>query len=483
MGVRAGDLDFVFLSYDEPHADAHWQDLLTVVPHAKRVHGVEGMASAFRRTAAVAETERFFTIDADTRISPGFVEHAIDDDKINADRVISWPSRNVVNGLVYGNGGVKCWTRRMLREDAVRDAEHIDYTLRLGYIFEPRSFSTCHPNPTPLHAFRAGYREAVKLSLVQGHPAGAAAFFDKVSRISRQRLLIWCSLGADAEHGLWCMYGARLACAAALDEQIDLTLLANFDLFRRFFDAHVMPPLRGADRSCPLSDLSWSEAALADACVRQGERLREAGLGVVEFSPEQSAFVKQVYSTGLDLGAFDMLGNLYRSGDGLPKDPAKAAEQYRIGAGLGHSNATNNLARLYLRGEGVARDEARAVELLWQATALGNPFAPHQLGRMRFKGWAMERDVEAAIALLELAAARGFRQADLELGKIFAEGDQVRKDPLRALRHFILAGDVGSEAAHDLAAEMTADVVMVAQAQAAAQAQAQAAAQAHARRG
>jgi hypothetical protein len=469
MGVRAGDLDFVFLSYDEPNADAHWQDLLAIAPHARRVHGVKGMASAFRRAAELAETESFFTVDADTRLDPVFVEHAIDDDKINAGRVISWPSRNVVNGLIYGHGGVKCWTRRLLREDRTRDADHIDYTLRLGYIFEPRTFSTCHPNPTPLHAFRAGFREGAKLSLVQGRPVGAARFFEAVARTNQQRLQIWCSLGSDAEHGLWCIYGARMGCVMTLLEQPDLTLLADFDRFRRFFAERVMPQLEG-DQTCSRSGLRWSSGALQQAAQELGERLRlELGLGVVEISPDQSAFIKTVYGAGIDLAAFDMLGNLYRTGEGLPKDPGKAAEQYRIGAALGHSNAMNNLARLHLRGEGVGKDETRAVELLWQASALGNRFAPHQLARMRLKGWVLEQDVEAAIGLLELAAARGFRQADLELGQMFAAGDEVRKDPVRALRHFILAGDIGASEAGSLAAQLTADVIAVAQAQAAAQ--------------
>jgi TPR repeat protein len=228
-----------------------------------------------------------------------------------------------------------------------------------------------------------------------------------------------------------------------------------------------MPPLRGSDQSCELSGLCWRAEALQQACARLGERLNvELGLVVVEIGAEQSAFIKQAYSAGMDLAAFDMLGNLYRTGDGMPKDPAKAAEQYRIGAGLGHSNAMNNLARLHLRGEGVTRDEDRAVQLLWQASALGNQYAPQQLARMRLKGWAMERDVEAAVELLELAAARGFRQADLELGQIFAVGDAARADPVRALRHFILAGDLGADEASSLSARLTPDVIALAQAQA-----------------
>jgi hypothetical protein len=68
--------------------------------------------------------------------------------------------------------------------------------------------------------------------------------------------------------------------------------------------------------------------------------------------------------------------------------------------------------------------------------------------------------------LLEQAAARGFRQADLELGHILADGAGIRKDPLRALCHFILAGDIAADAADALAGRMTDDVIAVARAQA-----------------
>lgn len=465
MGIRAGDLDFVFISYDEPNAEAHWHDLLAIVPHSKRVQDVKGLVSAFRQAAELAETERFFTIDADTRLDPSFVEHVIDHDKINAQRVISWPSRNVVNGLVYGNGGVKCWTRRMLREDKTRDEEHVDHPLSFGFILEPRSFSSCHPNTTPLHSFRAGFREGARLTLVRGRPASAARFFEDVSTTNRQRLRIWCSLGSDADHGLWCIYGARMGCAATLLQDLDIALLADFDRFRSFFDDIVMPRFRGTDKTCPLSGLSWSSSGLQQASEQLGERLRnELDLAVVEIAPDQSEFIKTVYSAGIELGAFDMLGNLYRSGEGLPKDLAKAAEQYRIGAGLGHSNAMNNLARLHLQGDGVAKDESLAVQLLRQASALGNQFAPHQLARMRLRGWLLERDVEAGIELLEQAAARGFRQADFELGQMFA----AEQDEVRALRHFMLAGEMGSNAASGLVARLTPELAAIARAQAAA---------------
>ena len=39
--VKIIDYDIIYLSYDEPNAEKNYADLLTKVPWAKRVHGVE----------------------------------------------------------------------------------------------------------------------------------------------------------------------------------------------------------------------------------------------------------------------------------------------------------------------------------------------------------------------------------------------------------------------------------------------------------
>ena len=46
--IKVLDCDIVFLSYDEPNAEKNYADLLTKVPYAKRVHGVEGSDAAHK---------------------------------------------------------------------------------------------------------------------------------------------------------------------------------------------------------------------------------------------------------------------------------------------------------------------------------------------------------------------------------------------------------------------------------------------------
>jgi len=101
------------LSYDEPNAEKNYADLCKKIPWAKRVHGVKGSDAAHKACARLSETDRFITVDGDNVISQEFLTKEFDFDE-NRDLekcVISWTARNTINGLMYGNGGLKCWAK------------------------------------------------------------------------------------------------------------------------------------------------------------------------------------------------------------------------------------------------------------------------------------------------------------------------------------------------------------------------------------
>ena len=107
------DYDVVYLSYDEPNAEENYSDLLTKIPWAKRVHGVKGSDAAHKECAKLSDTDRFITVDGDNKIKDNFLKEEIsfEDDVELENCVISWAGKNEVNGLVYGNGGLKCWPK------------------------------------------------------------------------------------------------------------------------------------------------------------------------------------------------------------------------------------------------------------------------------------------------------------------------------------------------------------------------------------
>ncbi|MEO1016458.1 MAG: tetratricopeptide repeat protein [Pseudomonadota bacterium] len=400
MGTRIGELSLVFISYDEPHADDHWLELSTLAPHAKRVDGVKGINSAFRAAADAAETERFLTVDADCVIEPWFLDHFVDDDKLNSRAVICWPARNAVNGLTYGNGGPKCWTRGMLRANEDADSEHYDHVGMFGFLDEPRVMATVHPNGSALHAFRSGYREGVRLSLQGGKPLGLETLAAGLPANTLRRLLIWCMVGADKPFGSWCIYGARRGCIDAQTAALDRTLLADYAVFGDFFEREV--------------ENVEPDQAVTDA----GEQLRRAGLDVQDLNSDQSIFFRDLFESDVEASRFDMLGQAFLHDDDIPARPDKAFINFFAGALMNSSNAMNNLARCYRDGIGVERNPIEAMNWVLNAAALGNGYALQRLGRTQAEGRGLPRDVAAARTWLARAARAGNSEARSDLAQL-----------------------------------------------------------------
>ena len=214
---RVVDYDIIYLSYDEPNAEQNYTDLCSKVPWAKRVHGVEGSDAAHKACAELSETDRFITVDGDNKIDDDFLTQVINFDK-DADlsnKVISWKAKNAINNLQYGNGGLKCWPKEYVlnmrtHENAPADNPHaqVDFCWNTEYIQMEGTFSTIHNNATPQQAWRAGFREGVKMALDRGLKPSVDEFHNNHWK-NLHRLYIWLMVGADAENGEWAMYGAR----------------------------------------------------------------------------------------------------------------------------------------------------------------------------------------------------------------------------------------------------------------------------------
>ena len=239
--IAVSEYDVIYISYDEPNADRNYAALCNKIPWAKRVHGVKGSDAAHKAAAKLSTTDRFITIDGDNVLTGKFLNQVIEvPNDINFENcVISWPSYNVINGLMYGNGGIKCWPRHVvegMRTHELADADNvksqIDFCWDLEYLPLDKSFSEIHNNGSALQAWRAGFREGVKMSLEQGQ---------RVSQLkdvwpgNYQRLGIWSMVGADVEHGIWSILGARQGCYMTHFTDWNFINVRNFDYLNAFF--------------------------------------------------------------------------------------------------------------------------------------------------------------------------------------------------------------------------------------------------------
>ena len=304
MEYKITDFDIIYLSYDEPRYKEHYADVLLKWPWVKHVHGVKGFDSAHKACADISETERFITIDGDNIVDPKFFDIVIDIPDEHHDRVYSWAARNSINTLVYGNGGLKCWPVEFVKnmkthENAEEDSSTVDFCWDNKYVQFEDIFCETYPNGSPLQAFRAGFREGVKMTLDRGERVSLKDIDDnKLWGGNLKRLEIWCSIGADVDNGLWCMYGARLGAYMTNLTDWDHDEIADYDWFNIFWEEQIKHKFETEDSThhCLYTNYSWSYDKLWEENVNLGRRLkRSMGLNVADFDESQSKFFKHVY--------------------------------------------------------------------------------------------------------------------------------------------------------------------------------------------
>jgi hypothetical protein len=215
------DFDIIYLSYDEPNAEKNYADLCNKVPWAKRIHGVKGSDAAHKACANLSDTDKFITVDGDNIIREDFLNQELDFDQHRdlSKCVISWCGYNVVNGLMYGNGGLKLWPKEYVlnmktHENAPADDPNaqVDFCWDAEYIQMNSCFSDVYNNATPQQAWRAGFREGVKMSLDRGVTVDPKNFIKQIHWKNLHRLLTWMNVGTDATNGIWAILGARQGC-------------------------------------------------------------------------------------------------------------------------------------------------------------------------------------------------------------------------------------------------------------------------------
>ena len=243
------DYDIIYLSYDEPNAEKNYADLCKKVPWAKRVHGVEGSDAAHKACARLSETDRFITVDGDNRIREDFLNQEIDFEE-HADlknTVISWCGRNEINGLMYGNGGLKCWPRDYVlkmktHENADPNNAHaqVDFCWDAKYIQMNSCYSDVYNNETPAQAWRAGFREGVKLATDRGVRISKEEFKNNHWRCLHW-LYIWSMVGKDVENGDWAILGTRAGLYMTMCTDWDYVQVRDFkylnDLWKVSFES------------------------------------------------------------------------------------------------------------------------------------------------------------------------------------------------------------------------------------------------------
>jgi hypothetical protein len=293
MIFNLSDLDLIFLSYDEQQDD-HWYRVKQYKPNAKRIHAVKGFDRAHKLCAEIADTSRFIIVDGDNWLHDNLFDGTYDNISIDDTGVetacFSFSSVNVINGLSYGNGGVKVWHKETLLNTNTHEAANsTDFCWDIPYYQDSRILSVTVQNNLPMNAWRAGYREAIKMTFDNGNPRpNLSASWHLIHDKNLSRLNVWLAVGRDTVNGIWAMLGARQALYELLNDQVDHMLINDYDWFAtKWVDSCLDMNNYGPDTSAHF----------------YREHLQNLyNFYVPELDPKQSKWFKQTYINPLRAG-------------------------------------------------------------------------------------------------------------------------------------------------------------------------------------
>jgi hypothetical protein len=215
--VDIADLDCIYLTYDEPQREEFWVKIRNMVPWARRVDGVKGSDAAHKAAGLASDTERFVLIDGDNIPEPSFFNQTLTFPTEEWEQaVFRWRAKNHINGLMYGNGGLSSWTREFVRKMKTHENTDGSVETQVEFCFDPLywamhdCYSTTYPSGSAFHAWRAGFREGVKMCLNKGAKPSLQDFKQRVHHRNLDHLTIWHNVGRDVEHGVWAIAGSRM---------------------------------------------------------------------------------------------------------------------------------------------------------------------------------------------------------------------------------------------------------------------------------
>ena len=190
--------DIVFISYNEPNADANYEALQQRFPRAKRIHGIKGIHQAHIAAAKLCDTDMFWVVDGDACVVDEF-NFDFQSPKWQRDNVYVWRSINPINDLIYGYGGIKLFPRE---ETISMDTTKPDMTTSISSKFNAVSqiSNITAFNTDPFNTWKSAFRECAKLAskTIQG----------QVDNETEVRLETWCTRGKDKPFGEFAIAGA-----------------------------------------------------------------------------------------------------------------------------------------------------------------------------------------------------------------------------------------------------------------------------------
>lgn len=202
----------------------NWERLQSIVPHATAVASVGTIFESHKHIASQCAGDRFYVVDADCWIVDSFKFNQ--DIDLTPKSVAVFRAKNPINGLVYGHGGIKLFSKDCFSAERL-DRPDMTTSLADSYIKVNTIASEHRFNYSPYSTWRTAFREAVKLS--------SGINKNNNDQESQDRLAMWCVAGLEAQYGYFCVQGAIQGVAYTKTEGWRPELVNDFSWIKEQF--------------------------------------------------------------------------------------------------------------------------------------------------------------------------------------------------------------------------------------------------------
>ncbi|MBF0875478.1 sel1 repeat family protein [Gluconobacter cerevisiae] len=190
---------------------------------------------------------------------------------------------------------------------------------------------------------------------------------------------------------------------------------------------------------------SWYDRSAAAGCSQGHLGVALSILDTARTDEELSSAARHLMeATKGGLGtAFDILGRMYESGSGVPRDLGKAASYFHQAAERNIVTAQARYGLMLLEGTGIGRHYGRAETWLKRAATNGDTQSAALLGDLCANGGDLPPNLVEASKWYRLAAEQKHAGAARALGLLYLTGNGVHQDPDVASHWFKIASESG----------------------------------------
>ena len=199
-------------------------------PNALRIDKVKGIHRAHIAAANLSNTDMFWVVDGDAILLDDFnLDYQVS--TYDKDVVHVWRSRNPINKLEYGYGGVKLLPKALTLAMDVNSADMTTSISDKFKVLEEVSNITAF-NTDPFNTWKSAFRECAKLS--------SGVINRQDSEESLARLDAWCVLQDNVPYGFYAYWGALSGRKFGEEHPDQLYKINNFEWLKDEFSRHTL---------------------------------------------------------------------------------------------------------------------------------------------------------------------------------------------------------------------------------------------------